>query len=87
MLDQVAALRWVQRNIAQFGGDKDRVTIGGFSAGAASVHFHSLSPRSQGGGGEKEKEGKERMFLYDDSDTYNDSDDDNDSDDNEGGKR
>lgn len=48
MLDQVAALRWVQRNIAQFGGDKDRVTIGGFSAGAASVHFHSLSPRSQG---------------------------------------
>ncbi|XP_063601563.1 pyrethroid hydrolase Ces2a-like [Penaeus indicus] len=48
MLDQVAALRWVQRNIAQFGGDRDRVTIGGFSAGAASVQFHTLSPRSQG---------------------------------------
>lgn len=48
MLDQVAALRWVQRNIAQFGGDEGRVTIGGFSAGAASVQFHTLSPRSQG---------------------------------------
>ncbi|XP_042870628.1 esterase E4-like [Penaeus japonicus] len=48
MLDQEAALRWVERNIGQFGGDKNRVTIGGFSAGAASVHLHSLSPRSEG---------------------------------------
>ncbi|XP_064117919.1 esterase E4-like [Macrobrachium nipponense] len=48
LLDQVSALRWVRRNIAQFGGDPDQVTIGGFSAGAASVHFHMYSPLSKG---------------------------------------
>lgn len=44
LLDQVSALRWVQRNIAHFGGDPNQVTIGGFSAGAASVHGLMLSP-------------------------------------------
>ncbi|XP_017783232.1 PREDICTED: venom carboxylesterase-6-like isoform X2 [Nicrophorus vespilloides] len=46
--DQVAALRWVQKNIASFGGDPKSVTIFGQSAGAASVHHHILSPSSQG---------------------------------------
>ncbi|XP_049850038.1 esterase FE4-like [Schistocerca gregaria] len=46
--DQVETLRWVQRNIAAFGGDPERVTIFGQSAGAGSVHYHVLSPLSKG---------------------------------------
>ncbi|CAH1405382.1 unnamed protein product [Nezara viridula] len=46
--DQVAALRWVQNNIAYFGGDPTQVTISGTSAGASSVHFHFLSRMSRG---------------------------------------
>nr|XP_021576703.2 cocaine esterase-like [Ictidomys tridecemlineatus] len=47
-LDQVAALRWVQQNIAHFGGNPDQVTIFGVSAGGTSVSSHVVSPMSQG---------------------------------------
>ncbi|KAJ8735151.1 hypothetical protein PYW08_014401 [Mythimna loreyi] len=46
--DQVAALRWVQKNIKHFGGDANRVTIMGQSAGSASVALHINSPMSKG---------------------------------------
>lgn len=46
--DQQASLRWVQRNIARFGGNPDQVTIGGESAGGWSVCGHLASPGSRG---------------------------------------
>lgn len=46
--DQNMALRWIQKHITHFGGDPNLVTIFGESAGAASVHYHTLSPMSQG---------------------------------------
>jgi para-nitrobenzyl esterase len=48
LMDQVAALEWVQRNIRAFGGNPGNVTIAGQSAGAMSVSMLMVSPRSVG---------------------------------------
>lgn len=45
--DQVMAMKWVQKNIAQFGGDPGKVTISGLSAGSVAVTSHMASPMTK----------------------------------------
>ena len=46
--DQLMALKWVKKNIAKFGGDPNKVTLVGESAGSGSVYLHKVSPLSNG---------------------------------------
>jgi neuroligin len=48
LMDQVAALHWIQENIKEFGGDETNVTIIGHGHGAACVNFLMLSPMARG---------------------------------------
>lgn len=46
--DQTLALKWIKKNIKEFGGNPHSITITGFSSGGSSVQFHYLSPISKG---------------------------------------
>src|SRR5688500_12147205 len=44
LMDQIAALHWIKENVAQFGGDPENITMMGYEAGAACIHFLMSSP-------------------------------------------
>lgn len=46
--DQLEAFKFIKKIIRNFGGDPNKVTIFGESAGGSSVHYHMLSPQSKG---------------------------------------
>lgn len=77
-MDQIAALRWVQKNIAAFGGDPDNVTIFGQSAGGVAVHLLMTIPDARGlfhkaisqSGGGRDGVLTGRPIRKDDSDSF-----------------
>ena len=48
LMDQLAALHWLQENVGQFGGDPARVTVFGSGRGAAALNFLMMSPATRG---------------------------------------
>lgn len=46
--DQVLAFKWVRDNIKYFGGNSNNITLAGGSSAASDIHFHMMSPLSQG---------------------------------------
>ena len=48
LMDQIAALRWLQDNIAAFGGDRNNVTLFGYSAGGVSINYLMAAPAANG---------------------------------------
>merc|ERR1719183_1991325 len=73
VLDQRAAMQWVQRNIRNFCGDPSKVTIQGESAGSMSVGFHLVSPASKGlfrGAIEESGSVGRRWFLANKTDAF-----------------
>ena len=48
MMVNFVCFRWVNRNVALFGGDPSRVTLGGLFDGGASAHLHQISPQGRG---------------------------------------
>ena len=48
VMDQIAVLKWVQKNIEKFGGDPNKVTIFGEDSGAASASILAMSPLATG---------------------------------------
>ena len=46
LMDQQMAMIWTREHIAAFGGDKERITIGGMSAGGQSINAHAVMPSS-----------------------------------------
>ena len=49
LMDQIAALKWIQQNIQHFGGDAESVTMFGHRNGAACIHFLMQSPAAVAG--------------------------------------
>ena len=47
-LDMVEALKWINENIRFFGGDPDKVTVGGYNTGGASAMLLAMSPLAEG---------------------------------------
>ena len=48
-MDQIAALKWIQQNIKNFGGDPESVTMFGYRTGASCIHFLMQSPAAVAG--------------------------------------
>ena len=49
LMDQIAALKWIQQNIKKFGGNPQAVTLFGYKTGAACIHFLMQSPAAVSG--------------------------------------